>query len=572
MRWSDRIDSMFPIRGWALSTYKLHTEEGWDYNQHTFLLTKDGNETLMTLHTPKPKYGVYTIGPAKKVLIEHGVPGADYGLYINQFKGVKIINRHETWAEILRAGLSKGLVAAPDENRSQIEIEKAISTSPWFRRVDPWNLLDVLMTRSLIHIDVSGESRNPQDRLLKDWIGKIDLLSTPQGDRILQTYQLCRDVDTSTGRLTTGKSLFGEGMEACLLFPESSRALRLLVARSAMQYREVLVASEPPMVHHHRYEDWMLSGTHLLTAVMTHPWGYEDCIIVSKAAAAKLQCYRFRTFSLSDTKPISCNLQPGMAVTEGQILARTTNQEGPTHEIKVPDAVMTKVFDVDLLETRVVGQPGYKAHITLIGTYDAPDGTKICTRHGNKGVIRICDKMPKLADGREVEVIISQQSITGKRRCFGTLREMAANKKAFADNTRIPVKHISNILSSENLSKTEYGDYSKMEDGSDVYVGPLYWIRTNKHAQDMASVKDGVPVANFRGLVPDRGKLGGQRLGHDIATVMQAKGLSEAAEALYKANINPKAKAMMQDLCSCLLGIKNEREDSPVQRNEGAMD
>lgn len=572
MRWHERVKYSFPIRGWMLESYNMRTEEDWDFNEHTFDLVRGHEHTQIKLCTSKPDHGVYNIGTSKKVLIEHGVPGANYPKYPHKLAGVAIITRHEIWADILRAGLDKGLVGEPDESRAQIEVERQVALSPWFRRVDPWNLLDVMMTRSLIHIDVSGESRNVQDRILDDWQAKIDPLSTPQGDRILQTYQMARGSTSENGRITPGKSLFGAGMESCLVFPENNRPLRLLIARTALQFRELLVCSEQPMVRHHSYEDWMLSGRHLLTAVMSHPWNYEDCIVVSREAAAKLECFRFKTFSLYDTQPLSCNLQPGMHINEGRVLAKTTNPDGPTIEIACPDKIMDTVFDVSLLHTRVVGQPGYKAHVTLVGKYDAVDGTKICTRHGNKGVIRIADNMPKTADGRQIEVIISPESIMGKRRCFGTLVEMAANRKAMDTKTTINTKHLDGSNIAKSLYTEGYGNYTKLDNGRDVYVGPLYWVRTNKHAQDAASAKDDVVVSNFRGLVPDTGKIGGQRFGFDIAQVLQAKGLGNVAEEIYNQNVNPNAIAMMQDLCSCLLGVQHGRKDSQVQQTPGGLD
>jgi len=572
MRWEEWITSMFPIRGWTLGNYDLHTEENWDYNQHTFSMNKGKCNTKMVLHTPKPKYGVYTIGPCKKVLIEHGVPGANFPRHPNQLNSIKVFTRHEIWSNLLRGALSKGLITEPDEQRAQVDLEKSISLSSWFRLVDPWNLLDVMMTRSMIHIDISGESRNVEDRIITDCKAALDPLTTPQGNNILQTYQLCREADTSTGRLKPGKSLFSEGMESCLLFPNDNRALRVLVARTPLQFRELLTNGEKPVVRHHRYQDWMLSGKHLLTAVMSHPWAYEDCIVVSKEAAAKLECLRFKTFSLSDTQAISCNLQPGMKVKAGQILARTMNTEGPTREIIAPEGPLSEVFDVEILKTRVVGLPGYKVHITLMGKYEAVDGTKICTRHGNKGVIRIDPFLPKIKDGRQIEVVISPESILGKRRCFGTLREMAANEKAVAEHKEIIVKHFDRELSIESLLKEGYGQYTELENGRKVFVDPLYWIRTNKHAQDMASVKDGVPVENFKGLVPDKGKIGGQRMGHDVATVLKAKGLANVAEALYGQNVNPAALNMMHELSSCLLGVKYERQDTEIQQDERGVD
>lgn len=572
MHWNIRIAAMFPIREWKLSKYDLYTQDNWDYNQHTFAIHKDNKREVIVLHTPKPNCGVYDLGTSRKVLIEHGVPGANFPRQPRQLSSIKIFTRHEIWADLIRAALNKGLVTDPDEQRIQVELNKQIATSPWFRHVDQWNKLNILMTRSQIHIDISGESRDTEDRMITDWKAALDPLTTPQGSKIMQLYQRARGADTVEDRLKPGKSLFSEGMEACLLFPNNNRTHRTLIARTALQFREILVEEEQPKVHHHKYESWMLSGKHLLTAVMSHPWAFEDCIVASKEAAAKLECYRFQTFSLTDTVEIECLIQPGSTVEEGQVLARTLNTEGTVREIVAPDNVMTTVYDVAKVSTRVVGVVGNKVHITLMGKYPAIEGTKICSRHGNKGVIRIDPNMPKTKDGRTIDIIISPESILGKRRCFGTLREMAANWKAFAENKTFAVKHFDEELSVKSLTDAGYGEYTELEGGRMVYVAPLYWLRTNKHAQDMATAKDDVRVANFKGLVPDSGKAGGQRLGHDIATVLKAKGLGTVSEVLYLENANADALEMTDELFHCLLGVKYERQGSQIQQDAGGVE
>jgi hypothetical protein len=550
-RWHKALAAAFPVRGYYLEHYRRDADDDADFDEHHFGLWKMGDSIEVVLCTPRETRGIYEVDGTHKVLVRRAVPGANWPKLPRHSSSVRCYDREEILAQALRTALSKGLVADVDPKRMQAEIDKFFAASPMLRQVDPWNELDIQMTRDTVHIEVGTRSINPRDRLLGDWHGKIDLLTTPQGGRVLQTCQMARDAGiNSDGRLTTGKSLFSPAMEACLLFPESTRANRLLAARSALQHREVLVDSEQPWVAHHKYRDLMLSGRHLLTAIMSHPEGYEDCVVLSPEAAAKLECYVFKIYRVADVLDVSPVVQMGQRVREGDALIRRVTREGEDL-VTLSDPVFTEVFSTESCRSRVAGKPGTKAKVTVFGTLKTVDGSKIITRHGNKGIVVIRD-LPRTKDGRQIDAIIHPRSVFN-RRCMGVLREMALNRKCQDSGTGLRVKHIDTEHGLEDLETEGWLDYTPLENGGEALIAPLYWLRVDKHAQDALSWMAGEKPEDFRGLVPDTGKRGGQRFGHDMATVLKAKGMADVARALLEQNREPGAVSLVSRLTSALL-------------------
>lgn len=550
-RWHTALAKVFPVRGFYLKYYKRVADDDADFDEHTFGLWKAGDTTEVVLCTPREIRGVYEVDGTYKVLVRCAVPGANWPKTPRMSGGVRAYTREEILASALRASLSKGLVADLDPQRMQAELDKFFASSPMLRQVDPWNDLDIKMTRDTIHIGIGSRSINPRDRLLADWHGRTDLLTTPQGSLVLQTCQMSRGsgIDDD-GRLTPGQSLFSPGMEACLLFPGSTRANRLLATRSALQHREVLVNPEQPRVAHHKYEELMLSGVHLLTAIMPHPDGYEDCVVLSPEAAAKLECYKFKIYRVADVLDVSPVVQMGQRVREGDALIRRITREGE-ELVCLTNPAFNEVFQTESCKSRVAGKIGSKAKVTVFGTCRTIDGSKIISRHGNKSVIVVRD-LPKTKDGQQIEVAIHPESILS-RRCMGALREMALNRKCLAEGITLRVKHFSTEHSLESLETEGWCDYTPLENGGEVLVAPLYWLRVDKHAQDALSWMASERPVDFRGLVPDTGRRGGQRFGYDMATVLKAKGMTEAARSLCDQNREPGAVSLVSRLTSALL-------------------
>jgi hypothetical protein len=505
----------------------------------------------ITLYTPREVRGVYDVEGTHKVLVTSAVRGADYARYPRQFRGIRVYTREQTLAGAMRTALAKGLVADTDQQRMQSELDRFFTGSPLMRQVDACNDLDIQMTRDTIVLDVAARTLKPEDYLPRDWRGKIDLLTTPQGDRILRVFQTARGADIDTeGRLTVGKSAFSAGMEPCLLFPESTRANRLLSARTAMQHREVLIEAEQPVVAHHRYRRGTLYGVNLLTAVMAHPEGYADCVVISPAAARRLACYRFGILRVQDTLDLTPCVSMGDRLSVGDPLV--TVHTDPEETVRVRDSRYTEVFSVEHRVSRVGRTQGQAVKVTAFGGCEFTSGSKIVTRGGVKAIAIIRD-LPCTYDGRPIDCVIHPKSILD-RRCQGTLREMALARKCLAEGREhLAVKHFDDKYTVPELAAGGWTDYTQLETGESVFVGPLFWVRTDKHAQDGLSYTAGERPTDFRGLVMDSGKLGGQRLGLDTEMALRAKGMQDAAEALTAANREPTAVDMTARLANVLL-------------------
>ena len=284
-----KVRDLFPIRGFMLLDDQLVVKG--DHYQVVFTVQDPSGKLAVVLRIPKTdERGVYDIEGIPKVMIKDGRPSLDYPKHPNLSSSIWVRDPNEIVLQLAGHALEIALVSAvhgnpPAEQAAQDVIDKFFATSPLLRQVDPDKKLDLEMTQDTIHIDISGDSLDPNDRLIKDWCGIVDPLTTPQGSRAMQTYRLARGARVENGRFIRGHRVMSESMERNLVFPENDWPARLLITRTAIAKHEEIVRCEDPWVHHVRYRPGDLRGIHLMTGIMGHKYNYQDCVVLSATAA-----------------------------------------------------------------------------------------------------------------------------------------------------------------------------------------------------------------------------------------------------------------------------------------------
>lgn len=496
---------------------------------------------------------MFDVGGVDKVIIMPGRRGINFGANPGSLAGISVKSVTDTLFTVLGQALDAALAGGIAEQLGQDTIDKFFAVSDLVRTVDRSKPLDLEMTRATVHIDISGDSLDVEDRKIKDWPGGLDVLTTPQGSKALQTFQLAKGAVVEGSRIKRGPNLLSEVMERCLLFPDSDKPSRLLITRSAIAGHERLLAAEDPRIRHISYKPGELRGIHLLTAIVATRVNYSDCIQISESAARKMACYRRLTQTVTDVKPITKKVKVGDTVEPGAVIAETMDRAVHTRRL-CSNAMVT---DITETITHIAGEPATRVRFEFDCVYDLTDGDKATTRHGNKGCVRIIPdrEMPQLKIGEDwvpAEVCVNPFSFVS-RRTYGAIREMMANKLGRV----VRVEHGSKELTMEELAAQGLGAKVQarifgQELSYPVFCGPLYWLRTDHHAREALSACGSDKPINFMGLNPDMGKAG-QRMNFDIATVMEAKGLKKTHRLLHGLNVERGAILAVEDLMSVLV-------------------
>jgi hypothetical protein len=154
------------------------------------------------------------------------------------------------------------------------------------------------------------------------------------------------------------------------------------------------------------------------------------------------------------------------------------------------------------------------------------------------------------------EILINPFSFVS-RRPYGALREMVVNELATREGKPIETDHFSQQHSTAELHAAGLDRKFPARIGGvqlpfRVFFGWLYWMRLEHHACEKLSATGSAKPLNFHGLNPDAGKISGQRLNLNVATVMHAKNLVKTHELLHRSNVERGAVRMIEDLMSVL--------------------
>lgn len=551
------LHSLFPMKGYSLTQVDSLLKEGEDVRWYSLWLMKNDKLVLADFNLPEPnENGVIKVKETHKVIISVAKKGADYDLHPNSLNNVWVSSPKDVMKWAIRDALNTSLTEeGVNHELLQDRIDAFLAVNPAVRFVDPDKAIDLELAADTVLIDTITNSVDYQQRQYNDWIGRIDIITTSQGRYVGQVFRTVESLSYDHGRMKPGNALFCKTMKKYMLFPENNRPDRLQMARTVFARHEVLAESEDPMVAHESY-DGKLFGKHLKTAIASHPLNYYDCIVVSESAAKKMTCLKTTRQTIIDTAPYRVLVQQGDQVTPGEVLLKSGDMVVKASKIKTA-ARLTKIIRTGTMVGRIPATR-YVFHFSQF--YPLSNGDKLSSRHSSKGVVRIVpdEDMPYIigrGQSREpLEVLIHPRSLVGRRN-LGVLREMMANKRAVDVKERKLVRHFSDEWSMEELVRLGYGSVDQIarhgEQIGEVFQGPMYWLRTDKHAVDAMSAIGAVKPVDQHGMNPDTGR-SGQRFGPDVAAVMIAKGLPHTLQAILREAIEPaaisKAKAMLECL------------------------
>lgn len=544
------------------------------YEVTAAIMKDDRNIDTIRFWVPEDRAGIFEIEGVFKTVVGLGFPAESYRLHPGTFANIYMQSPEEVLGDALEESI--GIAMGPPRNPkwAQDKLDLWFRTSELLLQVDPGKTNDVALARETIRLRVVHPSKTMdyQERmplgpdLRGDYIGRIDPLTTPAGSQAGLVYRVCHGSYVWNRRLVPGQggdsSIFSKTMRECLVFPENTRPGRILIMRSNLASHEHLVKPEQPLVRHRSYRG-NLSGVHLVTAVMHWTDNFADCIIVSQSAAEKMVCYRTKTLVRKDVGHITPTISEGDWVKPGDIVgtidpayneAESKLKNIHVHNIYGP----SEVTHLELLPTRVAGEPAWKLRASLRAVYPLETGDKIITRHGGKGVVKVIadEEMPQLPNGKRVECIVHPRSIYA-RRALGTIREMMVNNALAGSGQPREVDHFSSYLSMQDLIDLGLGKGTQLTVdgirlGQETFVGHLFWLRCDKHTREILSTIGRSKPCNQHGRNPDVGKVSGQRMNVGMATVMIAKGMTNTYAEIARRNVEPEAVTMLSRALECI--------------------
>jgi len=277
-------------------------------------------------------------------------------------------------------------------------------------------------------------------------------------------------------------------------------------------------------------------GTHLLTGYIPHKYTYEDGIVISEEAAKKLTSEhlhkRVIPIKQDDILDISkvLTLYPeavtsdqrakldmngiirkGTMVNPGDVLAVYLTRRPIIKEdmwLKNLNQALAKPYE-KVIVTWDGEDPGVVTDVVRAGSdltiyirteEPAKPGDKLTTLHGNKGVITAIlptNEMPKLKDGKPLDILISPLSIPTRQNPSQIMSGLAA-KAAQKIKQPIEIKNFDtydNIKAVKKLiKKTKVSDKEEVLDPHDkplgkVVVQPQYFLKLDHPARKKFSAR-----------------------------------------------------------------------------------
>lgn len=540
-------------------------------NATRILLTTDqvagGDEHVLMLEFPAPvawieAHPVFEYFGAWKALAYRATPDPEFQ-ESRSFKDLWAENPYDICQKLLKTAIAIGLESDNPSARARAVIDGFFATSEVLRPIDPEKPLSIESAASTVVLDFPGTTVW-QAYDYKDWEGIIDPITGTQGTDIGHTFKLCEDVTVEDGRFVPSVKLFSSMMRKCVVFPENTRPTRLLVTRPVFAQHEELVNWEDPLVAHRSYQSGVLRGRHLLTAILTLPEGYQDCLLISRTGAKKLQCRIHRSKVIQDDVPVQLKVAAGNRVSSGSILA--LSDMGTVYRMDrhwVPSWKIQAIVESDAL---IGGKLGKKYRFEFATTLSCRDGDKLNARFGGKGVVIVLEdsEMPVVKETNEiVDLVVNPVSFVSRRN-LSALREMVVNRlfwKQYLEANRktvVQTDHFSEELSLPDLlDKPESKPVELLIDGKSVYAmtGPLYWLRTDKHAAETVAVApSGPPILNGSFMKPESSRLSGKRLTMNYFTVLEALGMQKTAESLMSSAVVPETMQHLERIIRAVTG------------------
>ena len=365
--------------------------------------------------------------------------------------------------------------------------------------------------------------------------GILDPCSTSHGAKINQVYRMCQGTMVDK----TGKAS-PANVDYCSTLADNAIGLDLVphranTLRTAFEASLDLINPEVPWAAGEMHD---LSGVHLLTALMEHRWNtWEDCIAISQSAARKLQARRVIHEVVETFSPLELRVKEGDSVMPGgELLGVGLSREGVrepyvAHKVKHP----SWVEKITASRTYVMGRPAVRYRFHLVSHIDAKTGDKFTTRAGTKGVIKIIpDQHMPTVDGVRVECCLSPAGVVGRKAMLVMWEMMMNRKQAMLGKPRV-YEHLQQLTD----LRPSFGELVAEGHGSkqqlwlkgkplehETFVGPVYLLRLDKVAHEIAAVQRGKRPVNHHKIPVDSAQLCGQRRDLAKALALSSRGLN----------------------------------------------
>lgn len=417
----------------------------------------------------------------------------------------------------------------PNTDLVTSKINEWFNTSPFVMDVDPFNKIEMSSISDIVVFDINEIGIGHNNRVfLKDWIGSLDPCSTPSSDRINSVYRLADGAKIEKGYIVPSSNIFcrtiTENAIASSLNPRRNYLLRTTFQNSCK-----LVTPETPLVSNKNNQ---LSGINLLTAIMhLREHTFEDCIAISESASKKFVCYVEKYEIARSQYPIEVMIKEGDVIKPYTVIAKDElGREFKFSKLKVP----ASCINIEVSKRTNFSRLFNCVRFTFCSIYPLINGDKLSNRGAVKGVVKVIkdENMPVTADGKIIDICISPESIY-KRRCMSLYWEMMAGKAGITI-----ADHFTAEPSFETLAK----DYGESEQLSlygkplpeKTFIGNVFWLRLNKHAEEALSAKGKNTVLNQYGLKVDDASISGQRRDPAKSIAMVSRGLSCILDELIK--------------------------------------
>jgi len=402
--------------------------------------------------------------------------------------------------------------------------------------------------RELVYLDLPETLDLEVLRFPSELYGILDPTSTSSGEKVNRVYRLCQGVTINRqGVAKPSKVPF------CSTLADNAISLDLVphrtnTLRTSFEAALDLVNPEEPWAAGEMHD---LQGVHLETALMDFKWlTWEDCIVVSRSAATKLKAVRQTQEVVETFGPLTLKVKEGDPVMPGgQLLGVGMSREGK----RVP-FVARKLYHqawvekVTACRTYVLGRPAIRYRFFLISHIEAKTGDKVTTRGGTKGVLKVVPdaQMPKREDGTLIECCMSPFGVYSRKAVIVPW-EMMLNKRQTTEHCRMTYEHLSQLRKVEPSCQTLVDEgWGKKEQlflkgkplEEETFAGPLFVIRIDKIAREIASVQSGDRVLNHHGVPTNKARLSGMRRDLAKAVAMDDRGLHACLAESIRENIS----------------------------------
>jgi hypothetical protein len=525
---------------------KIVPEEDWYHFRVTGWLFQRWNERPVrkscTIRIPLPRVeadGRFWLGDRERVVVRRCYRDL-------QAPADEVVYRFDSPAQVLLSELQKAFASIfrdfyftgtpPSNEAARDKVRRIFATSLYCPVLDNHPVARKSLGE-LVYMDIPEGLNLEQRRFPVELWGILDPSSTSQGTKINRVYRLCQGVQIDRFGLA-----HKSGIDHCSTLANNAIAvdfnpLRTMLLRTTFEQAMELENEERPWIAGQMHE---VPGIHLLTALMDlKDKTFEDCVVVSESAAQRMTAMRHNQEFVETFSRLELKVRPGDHVERSTILGEGLDQDGERRTFRAEKIYGPGwINNITVCQTWMMGRPALRYRFFYTRRAELEVGDKVTTRAGTKGVVWIVKDhlMPKMADGRTVECCVSPLSVIG-RKAMLVLWEMMVNRHQLDLGQRIVITHGKQIRIKDLLEQAGYaygfqnlsevaGDkeqlyYRREKLPEPTFVAPLFWIRLDKLAKEIACVQTGEQPLNRHGVAIASGRRSGQM--RDLAKTIALK-------------------------------------------------